>query len=154
MGRLLFPLWRLHPSRSLLYCCRNLWQHSSSPKVIWHPSPPSPPLQSICLSLSRSLLLLSFCASSSWSGRSGARVAVATCPIPIAGWIIPGLCFPRHIRLPTTHTQDQHTCHAVFITSPSFNMAPPPLKNTILSFFSPSSVNPRFPESAKAFSGS
>lgn len=107
-------MWWLHPSCSLLYRCQNLWQHSSSPKVIW--PPPFPLLQSVCLSVSLSrALLLSFCASSSWSGRSGARVAVATCPIPIAGWIIPGLCSPSHLTPHNAHTKQTHTCHLLHL---------------------------------------
>lgn len=73
---------------------------------------PPPPLP-VCLSPAR---LLSFCASSSRSGGSGARVAVATCPIPIAGWIISRFC---HLQLPKcTHNSDTH---ANFFTSASFS---------------------------------
>lgn len=73
----------LHPSLPL------------SPLLSIHPfSLPSPLLSSPQLGPS-----LSLAASSSWPGRSGARVAVATCPIPITRWIASRLYLPHPSHL-------------------------------------------------------
>lgn len=89
LGRLFFTVPSLHPSCSLLSWRHKFWQHSDPPTSCGPPA--SPLLLSVCLSL---FSLLSVCASSSWSGRSGAGVAMATRPFPIAWRIIPGFrCF-------------------------------------------------------------
>lgn len=114
------------------------------PEFIWPPLVPL--LLSVCLSPAP---LLSLGASYSWSGRSGARVAVATCPIPITGWITLGLCVPVTSNSPQ-FVHESHTA-AFFPLCPfqkSFL-----LKRTILPFLYPVHLHLSlclFPESARS----
>lgn len=89
-----------------VHYCTVVKTSGSTPADQNHLASPLSLSSDLSLSLAR---LLSFCASSSRSWGSGARVAVATCPIPIAGWIIPGLCSPPPPTPHNAHTKQTHT---------------------------------------------